>query len=98
MSTGPCPVCAGSARRPCPPNLRDYGVKYGWYGYDAHTDTVDCNNCGAQYQWGNATGSVRLNQHGEPCVHEYTSQLVSRCYTKYTCTHCGDEHHIDSGD
>lgn len=98
MNTGPCPVCNGTARKPCPPDLQEYGKKYGWYGYDSDSDTVNCTNCGAQYQWGTATGSVRLNQNNEPCVHAYQVQNVGRCYNKYTCVHCGDVYHIDSSD
>ena len=55
-----CPVCNGSLRVPCENDItRDYGLKYGWYGYDRETDTVPCNNCGGQTQFpGRPTGQV----------------------------------------
>jgi len=98
MTKGVCPVCNGSGHMPCPDDLRDYGVKHGWYGYRADDDTVTCTNCGGQYMYGRPTGEVRLNKDGEPCKHSYTSQTVGRCLTEYTCQHCGDRYQIDSGD
>ena len=95
---GPCPVCNGTGHMPCPDNLRSYGTSNGWYGYRVEDDTVDCRNCGAQYMFSKPTGQVRLNKDGVPCVHEYTGALAGRCYHRYTCKHCGDVYHIDSGD
>ncbi len=93
-----CPVCNGTGKMPCPERLRSYGKQYGWYGYDAETDTVDCTNCGAQYMYGRPSGKVRANKDGAPCTHSYTSSTVGRCLTQYTCIHCGDSYQIDSGD
>mgnify|MGYP003351192026 CR=1 FL=1 len=98
MTKGICPVCNGSGHRPCPDNLRDYGVKYGWYNYRAEDDTVTCNNCGGQYMFGQPTGEVPLRSEGTPCKHEYTSATVGRCLTRYTCKHCKSSYEIDSGD
>lgn len=97
---GTCPACNGNLRVPCEnESTRHYGLKYGWYGYDKETDTIPCGNCGGQYQWGNPTGEVLLRKdNGEPCVHEYRGYSKGRCYTGYTCIHCGDEYSIDSGD
>lgn len=58
----------------------------------------DCRNCGGQYMYGPVTGEVRLNKEGVPCTHSYESKEIGRCYTRYTCRHCGDQHSIDSGD
>ena len=93
-----CPVCDGTAHMPCPDHLRKYGVEYGWYGYRACDDTVDCTNCGGQYMFGAPTGQVPVNKDGVGCTHSYTSMNVGRCLTQYTCTHCGDRYQIDSGD
>jgi len=93
-----CPVCNGTKRMPCPDHLRKYGVSHGWFGYNIDNDTVDCNNCGRQYQMGVATGKVRQNSLGEPCTHEYTSSNIGRCLMEYVCKHCGDTYEIDSSD
>lgn len=93
---GVCPVCAGTCRVAVPAQKQSY--KKVIQGYDADTDTIPCDNCGAQRQWGRATGEVRLNKSGEPCVHKYQSKNVGRCLTRYTCEHCGDSYQIDSGD
>ena len=98
MTKGICPVCNGSGHMPCPDNIRQYGIKNGWYGYRVEDDTVECRNCGAQYMMGRPTGEVRLRPDGTPCVHEYDVVTVSNCYHKHTCIHCGEVHHIDSGD
>ena len=98
MTKGICPVCSGTLRRPCPDNLRQYGLSNGWYGYDKADDTVDCNNCGQQYMFGKPSGEVKLNTDGVPCTHSYEGETVGRCYHRYICKHCGDTHHIDSGD
>ena len=98
MTTGPCPICNGTGHKPCPDNLRDYGIRSGWYGYRKEDDTVDCDNCGGQYMFSKPSGQVRLNKDGQPCVHEYSGQNAGRCYTKYYCKHCGDSYGIDSGD
>ena len=96
--TGVCPVCDGTGHQPCPDNCREQGVKYGWYGYRAEDDTIDCDNCGAQYMFSKPSGVVPLNRDGVPCRHEYRGQNAGRCLTTYTCIHCDDRHQIDSGD
>ena len=96
-----CPVCNGGLRVPCNDEMtRSYGVKYGWYEYDAETDTVPCKNCGGQTQYpGHPTGQVPPRKdNGEPCVHEYRGYQKGNCYWGYTCIHCGDTYNIDSGD
>jgi len=93
-----CPVCKGSGRKPLPEEHRRYAKVLA--GYDPGTDTLGCDNCGAQYMFSTATGWVGANRDGEPCVHDYTDsgEKVGRCATRYTCKHCGDSHIIDSGD
>ena len=98
MKKGICPVCNGTGHQPCPDNCREYGVKYGWYGYRTDDDTITCTNCGGQYMFGKITGEVPLNKDGNPCVHEYQGKKVGNCLTEYTCIHCDDKHQIDSGD
>ena len=93
---GVCPVCNGSLRRPVPAESQRY--KHVCAGYDAATDTFACNNCGGQTMFGRPTGQVNLNQAGEPCTHSYEGVNAGRCYTKYTCKHCGDKYDIDSSD
>lgn len=101
---GTCPVCSGTGRQPVTDiQTRSYGIKYGYWGYRASDDSVDCRNCGAQYQFGGFghanVGRVRLRRdNGEPCVHQYQGQQLGRCYWGYTCIYCGDYHTIDSGD
>jgi len=94
---GVCPVCNGTGHKPCPDNLRVYGVKNGWYGYRASDDTVSCDNCGAQKMFGQATGKVPLRDNGEPCKHEYIGKTAGRSYSRYTCLHCNDQYEVDSG-
>lgn len=96
--TGTCPVCNGTKRMPATDEIRKYGKQSGWYGYRADDDKCDCTNCGTQYMFGEPTGQVRLRPDGTPCKHEYTGENAGRCYTRYTCKHCNDTHHIDSGD
>lgn len=95
---GTCPICQGTLRMQCPDNLRIYGQKYGWYGYQVDDDKVTCNNCGGQYQMGCPTGKVRLRPDMFPCIHEYTEKNIGRCLHQHTCTHCGDVYDIDSSD
>jgi len=95
---GICPVCNGSKRTVC-----EYDPSTQWLrsvaSYDPETHTVECRNCGGQYQWGSPTGEVRLRKdNGEPCKHEYRGYSKGRCYTGYTCVHCDDNYSIDSGD
>lgn len=89
-----CPVCNGSGRRPA----GDDKYKHVYAGYDKDTDTLPCNNCGGQTMFGRATGKSYLREDGTPCKHEYTSRVAGRCYTIYTCRHCGYSYDIDSGD
>ena len=98
MSKGICPVCNGTKQRPCPDNLRKYGISNGWYGYRAEDDTVKCNNCGGQYMFSRPSGVVRLNNDGVPCTHEYTNKSSGQHLTPYTCKHCADQYSTDSGD
>lgn len=98
-NTGICPCCNGTKRRPCPDDLRQYGEKYGWYGYDKTDGTVHCNNCGNQYMMGSPTGKVPLRPDGTPCSHSYRGHSTRyRCVTEYVCDHCGDTYQIDSSD
>ena len=94
--TGLCPCCKGSGRRPVPAEAQRY--KTVMASYDAATDTFACVNCGGQYMYGKASGQVRLNKEGVPCVHVYEGVSRGRCYTEYTCKHCGDRYSIDSSD
>lgn len=95
---GPCPVCNGTGRVKSPVDMNEYSKRYGWYGYDANDDTVDCHNCGSQYQFGKPSGTVRLRSDGEPCEHTYTASKGNwNCTTNYRCIHCGDTYMIDSG-
>lgn len=93
-----CPVCNGSGHMPCPDANRQYGIKFGWFGYRASDDTINCTNCGGQYQNGTPTGAVKDRPDGTPCTHSYTSKRVRNCLTGYTCDHCGDYYDIDSSD
>jgi len=88
---GVCPVCNGTKEVP----LTDNELKYSWNKDKTHRA---CTNCGGQTMYGRATGEVPLRSDGTPCKHEYTSQTVGRCLTRYTCKHCGSSHEIDSGD
>jgi DNA-directed RNA polymerase subunit RPC12/RpoP len=89
-----CPVCNGTCRRPAGKDL----YKEIYAGYDKQTDTLPCNNCGGQMMYGRPTGQVPLNSLGEPCRHTYKSKTIGRCLTDYTCTECGHQFYIDSGD
>lgn len=93
---GICPVCNGTHRIPVPERSQQY--KNVLAGYDKETDTLACSNCGGQRMFGRPTGEVRLRSDGTPCKHEYTGVSRGRCYTVYTCKHCGDSYDIDSGD
>jgi DNA-directed RNA polymerase subunit RPC12/RpoP len=75
-----------------------YTRKYKSSGYDASDDTINCQNCGGQTMYGNPTGFSRTRKDGAPCEHEYTGVKRGRCYTVYTCVHCGYSYDIDSGD
>ena len=88
---GTCPVCNGSGKVP----LTDHERSYSWNKDKTHRD---CSNCGGQYMYGTGKGEVRLNKDGVPCTHRYTSRIVGRCLTEYTCEECGDRYQIDSGD
>lgn len=94
LPTGPCPVCSGTGRVPA----GDYKYKAIISGYDAATDTQSCRNCGGQTMYGVASGQVPLRPDGTPCKHEYEGRNAGRCYTIYTCKHCGDKYDIDSSD
>ena len=102
---GVCPACNGTKKI-----LLRCQVEKGFVYYEGseyfdetrdlkiHTEERNCNNCGAQYYYGTATGMVKLREDGTPCRHEYESKNLGRCYNSYTCKHCGDYHTIDSSD
>ena len=91
---GVCPVCNGTKRV----SAGDSKYKHVMAGYDKETDTLACSNCGGQRMYGQPTGEVRLRSDGTPCKHEYEGVTRGRCYTVYTCKHCGDSYDIDSSD
>lgn len=94
MNESTCPVCNGTGRV----SAADQKYKTVIAGYDKDTDTLPCTNCGGQTMFGRPTGKVRTRADGTPCVHEYTSQNLGRCYNRYTCKHCGYSYEIDSSD
>lgn len=89
-----CPVCNGTGRKPA----GDYKWKTSVFGYDKQTDTLSCDNCGGQTMSGHTTGKSFIREDGTACVHEYTGVSGGRCYTIYTCKHCGYRYDIDSSD
>jgi hypothetical protein len=91
MNKSTCSVCSGTGKVP----LTADELQYSWNRNKTHRE---CSNCGGQYMYGRASGQVRLNGSGEPCVHKYTSCTVGRCLTAYTCSECGDRYQVDSGD
>ena len=92
-----CPVCQGTCRMPVPEQSQQY--KNVIAGYDKHTDTFPCNNCGGQYMYGKPRGTVPLRADGTPCKHDYWRTPTQwRSVTKYKCAECGDTYEIDSGD
>ena len=91
MQMGVCPVCDGTKMVP----LTETEKNYSWYKDRTHRE---CQNCGAQRMFSVATGKVPLRPDGTPCTHSYKSETIGRCYTRYTCEHCGDKYEIDSGD
>jgi transcription elongation factor Elf1 len=93
MEKGTCPVCSGHGRVKATSTY-----KHVMAGYDKESDTLPCQNCGGQYQWGRPSGEVNMDYSGQPCVHHYSGKNVGRCLTEYTCNHCGDRYQIDSGD
>jgi transcription elongation factor Elf1 len=94
-----CPTCEGTKRVAPTDYHRSFLDKYPtWFGYDAETDTVSCNNCGGRGQYATATGKSYLREDGTPCVHKDASRSIGRCYTEYTCIHCGHSYTIDSSD
>lgn len=94
MNKGVCPVCNGSGRR----SADGVPAKSVYADYDKETDTLPCNNCGGQMMYGTPTGEVNLREDGTPCKHEYSSESIGRCYTRYSCNHCEFSFKIDSGD
>lgn len=99
MNKGICPVCNGTTRVPVPEQHHSY--KTVMASYDPATDTLRCQNCGGQYQFGGQSipsGYVALREDGTPCVHKYNSVTIGNCLHRSTCMHCGDSHDIDSGD
>jgi RNA polymerase subunit RPABC4/transcription elongation factor Spt4 len=103
---GVCPACNGTKKY-----LQRFQVENGYVYYEGqskrfdetrdlkiHEETRVCYNCGAQKQYGEATGMVLLREDGTPCLHDYESTNIGRCYTGYSCKHCGDYYTIDSSD
>ena len=97
--TGICPICNGTGRIPAT-GMGTYEKEHKWYGYNKETDTKHCTNCGPRGMFaGPPDGKVELRKdNGEPCVHEFTSETIGRCYHRYTCKHCEKSYNIDSGD
>jgi len=93
---GICPVCNGTKREAVGERKRIYITTY--RGYDSSTDTLTCTNCGGKSMYGEATGMSKIRPDGTPCKHQYKEELISKCYYKNTCIHCGDIYYIDSGD
>lgn len=87
-----CPVCDGAAIVP----LTEKEMEYSWNKGYTHRA---CTNCGGQTMSGKALGYTKIDPTtGRGCHHKYTSQTIGRCYHRYTCTKCGSQHDIDSGD
>jgi hypothetical protein len=86
-----CPACNGT-KLGTP--YTEQEKKY----WPAETHHV-CINCGGQTMFGKPLGYTRINPSTLlGCLHEYSEQLISRCYRKYTCKHCAYSFGIDSGD
>ena len=83
---------------PTPPDKRFGGENYGWFGYKKEDDKVNCTNCGGQTMFGVPTGKSFLRSDSTPCIHEYDTKVLGRCWTKYVCRHCGYSYDIDSSD
>jgi transcription elongation factor Elf1 len=92
---GICPKCNGSGRVLCPPKYRSSFQQNGWFGYDPNTKTIECDNCGAQYQHSKPSGIVKMSYTGKPCVHRYSEEQLSAHYVKYNCKLCGDVYFVD---
>ena len=87
-----CPVCQGTGLVEIPENEKQYS----WNKGLTH---MECRNCGGQTMMGKATGlTLPRRDTAEPCVHSYKGVNKGRCYTVYTCEHCGSHFDIDSGD
>jgi len=90
---GLCPACNGSGRVPT------HGAPFAELraGYDAHTATLPCQNCGGQKMFGVPMGLVPLRPDGAPCRHAYAPTGRARNYTRHECEHCGDAYDVDTG-
>ena len=88
---GVCPVCSGTKQI----KLSERELNYSWNKGKTHKA---CHNCGGHTMAGIASGRVPLRKDGTPCIHEYTARGAGRCYTIYTCNHCGYQYDIDSSD
>jgi len=86
-----CPVCNGTKEV----ELSEQEKAYSWNKGKTHRA---CHNCGGQTMFGQATGKSWLRDDGTPCAHHYTGRSAGRCYTVYTCNHCGYSYDIDSSD
>jgi hypothetical protein len=95
---GICPKCNGTGRIPCPPKSKINWQRNGWFDFDPITETIACPNCGDQYQYSQSTGIVRLNREGNPCLHQYVYELMSKNIQRYECIHCNDEFYINLSD
>lgn len=91
-----CPKCNGTGRQAATDDQKKYaGVMA---GYDFADNTIECRNCGGGGQFSRAQGHVAAKADGTGCTHTYTAQTIVNCLTKYTCSQCGDNYTIDSGD
>jgi len=87
-----CPVCQGTGKI----ELTEQELAYKWNTGKTHRA---CCNCGGQDMSGKAMGYTRIDPaNGKGCTHSFTGRNAGRCYTIYTCTKCGYNYDIDSGD
>lgn len=87
-----CPVCNGSKLVA----LSEEECNKYWNKGKTHRQ---CQNCGGQYMFGQATGLVAARPDGAACEHDYDYKPGRwRCTHDYTCKHCGDQYTIDSSD
>jgi len=95
-----CPKCNGSTRRPYDYTHDTKGqYRKGTATYREADDTLACDNCGGQSMSLTATGMTRIDPAtGFGCLHTYRGVKAGNCYHVYTCTKCGDQYDIDSGD
>lgn len=95
MPQGICPICNGTGSVLITEAQRKYQHIN---ALRIDEDHEQCRNCGGQTMSCRATGKVNLRPDGTPCKHEYRGENAGRCWTIYTCKHCGDRYDIDSSD